>query len=526
MPKIFPPLLVAAGTLVFSAAFAAAESYDLIVRNGRVIDGAGNPAFFADVAVKDGKVAAIGRRLAGAAGREYDAGGLIVAPGFIDVHTHAENIRRLRDAENFLRQGVTTLVLGNCGGSVTDVAGLFEDLANDPSSANVATLIGHNSIRRQVIGNVDREPTAAELAEMRALVDRAMRDGAAGFSTGLIYQPGSFSTTEEIVELAKAVTAYDGLYVSHMRSESLAIFEALDELFTIAREADIRAQVSHIKLSGNASWGQADEVLARIEAARAEGLDVTQDQYAYTAASTGLRQLIPSHAREGGRERFIERMADPEFKRSVMMEMAANIERNRRGDYTYAAIASYRANPSLNGLRIPEAAKRVRGSDSLEDQIELILEIEANGGGSGVFHGINADDMLTFMRHPNTMFASDSAIREFQAGVPHPRGYGNSARILARYVRENDILRIEEAVRRMTLLPAAVFRLENRGVIRPGAWADIIVFDPDIVQDHATFTEPHQYATGFRFVFVNGVLTVENDTHTGARAGMPVRRGE
>lgn len=498
-------------------------TYDIVIRNGRVIDGTGNPAYFADVAVDDGKIVAVGR-ISGKGDRELDAMGAIVAPGFIDVHSHAENIDKLPLAENFLRMGVTTLVLGNCGSSRVDLDSYFRELEELTFSPNVVSLIGHGSVRARVIGrNTDRAPTDAELEEMKSLVDRAMAAGATGLSTGLIYQPGTFAETEELVELAKVVRARDGIYVSHMRNEGTRIFQALEELVTIAREARIPAHVSHIKLGGNASWGQSEEVLAFIEARRAEGLDITQDQYMYTASSTGMRQLIPDSAREGGRDKYRERIADPDTRKKIANQMRADLKEAGRTDYHYAAIAYYGSDPSLNGLRIPEAAKKRYGRDDLDAQIDMILEIEAEGGASGVFHSMNEDDARTFLSHPNTMIASDSSIRNFQSGVPHPRGYGNNARALARYVREQHLLTVEDAVRRMTSLPATVFRIKERGQILEGFAADIVVFDPEEVVDNATFAEPHQYATGFRYVLVNGEPVVENDTHNGARPGQILR---
>ena len=510
--------------LISVAMLTRAETYDLIIRDGRVIDGTGSPASFADVAVKDGRIIAMGK-LSGAATTTIDAKGLIVAPGFIDVHTHAENVEDLPLAENFLRMGVTTLVLGNCGGSALNVAEFFHKLEAKTISPNVATLIGHNTVRSHVMGgSFNRPPTDGELARMKELVEQGMKDGALGFSTGLIYLPGTFAKTDEIIELAKVASAYDGLYVSHMRDEGPEIFDALNEVFQIARAAGIRAHVSHIKLSGKPSWGRARKVIELIEKARAEGLDVTQDQYAYTASSTGISQLIPETAREGGKEKFLERINDPDQKAKIKDEMKAKLKRGQRDSYAYAVIAEYDKDASLNGKNLVEAAKLKRGSDSLDDQIELILEIQAKGGAAGVFFGIDEDDLRLFMQHPNTMFASDSGVRKFQEGVPHPRGYGNNARILANYVREMKLLRLEEAIRRMTSLPATTFRIQDRGQIREGNWADLVVFNPATVQENATFNAPHAYATGFAAVIVNGVVVVKNDTHTGVRPGMIVRR--
>lgn len=500
---------------------AQAGDYDLVLRHGRVIDGTGNPAYFADVAIRDGRIAALGR-VAGTAREDLDATGLIIAPGFIDAHTHAENLESNPRAENFARMGVTTVIAGNCGDSELPVGPFLRRLEATNISINAATLIGHGTVREKAMGgSFDRPPTDAELERMKDLVDQGMREGALGLSTGLIYRPGVYARTEEIIELAKVAAAGDGIYTSHMRDEGAEIDSALRELFEIAREAHIRAQVSHLKLAGNANWGRAAAVLAMIEEARARGLDITQDQYVYTASSTGLSQLIPEHARADGRLR--ECLADPDQKTRLMAEMNEMLGRNQRTNYAYAVIAEYKPEPGLNGLSVVEAAVKRRGTASLENQMELIFELETHGGASAVFHGISAADLEAFLRHPNTMTASDSGVRDYQIGMPHPRGYGNNARLLARYVRELKVLRLEDAVRRMTSLPASVFRLQDRGCLRPGAWADVVVFDPARVQDHATFREPHQYATGFAWVLVNGVAVVKNDAHTGARPGRALR---
>lgn len=497
--------------------------YDLIIRNGRILDGSGNPAYFADVAVKAGRIAAIGRVTAPAR-EEIDATGMLVAPGFIDVHTHADEVADQPLAENFLRMGVTTVVVGNCGGSALDVGKFFRDVKAKGISINVATLIGHNTVREKAMGgNFDRPPTADEMARMKSLVDRTMKDGAVGLSTGLIYLPGVFSTTDEIVELAKVIAPYDGIYASHMRHEDTRIFEALDEVIRVAREAHVRAEVSHLKLGGEKAWGKAAQVLAYLEQARAAGLDITQDQYAYTASSTTMRQLIPDEAFDGGKKTFREIVADPERKARLVAQMKEKIAARGRTDYAYAVIASYKHDPALNGLNIVEATQKQRGTNSLEAQIETILELEQNGSASGVFHGMNEDDLQTFMRHPNTMIACDSGLREFGKDVPHPRGYGNNARVLGRYVRDLKVLRVEDAIRKMTSLPANTFRFKQRGELREGFWADIVVFDPDKVSDPSTYNDPHHYAVGIPYVLVNGVPVIKDSEHTGAKPGVGLR---
>ena len=500
-----------------------AQEYDLIIRGGRIVDGTGKPSFSGDIAVRGDRIAATGR-VSGSAHHEINAAGRVVAPGFIDVHTHSEDITSLPVAENFIRMGVTTIVTGNCGGSKLDIAGFFEAIERTGVGLNVATLIGHNTVRSRVMGgSFARPPTAAELEQMCALVEKAMQDGAVGLSTGLIYLPGTFSRTEEIVALARVASNFGGIYASHMRNENTRIREALDELTTIAREARIKAEVSHLKLSGPSAWGRADEIIAYLDRARAAKLSITHDQYAYTASSTGISTLIGSDFREGGASRFRERLAEPATKARMIAEMKETIARGKRGDYTYAVVANFKADPTLNGKTIPQIAKQLRGSDSLDDQIEVILDIEARGGAQGVFHSMNETDLQAFLVSPFTMIASDSGVREFGAGVPHPRGYGNNARVLQRYVRELKLLSLEEAVRKMSSLPAETFALKGRGVLEAGALADIVVFDPDTVGSPATFDDPHHYAVGFSDVIVNGTPIIRDRQLLSSRPGKPVR---
>lgn len=508
------------------AAGAVASDYDLLITNARIADGTGAPLTAGSIAIKEGRVAAVGQ-VAGTATAQIDAAGRVVAPGFIDVHTHSEKILELPMAENFLRMGVTTIVTGNCGGSRADVAQFLAGLEGGKVALNVATLIGHNAVRQKAMGgNLRRAPTAEELAQMKALVGEAMDDGAVGLSTGLIYPPGSFAKPEEIIELAKVTAAHGGIYVSHIRAETIKIFSALEELVRVAREASVRAEVSHIKVTGPSAWGKAGEVLALLDKARSEGLSITHDMYLYTASSTGIAQLIPDSAREGSRTNFIARIEDPAKKAEIINEMKATRERLGRSDYGYAVIAKFKADPSLNGKTIPEAAKLVRGSDSIEDQVELIFDIERRGGGSAIYHGMNESDVQTFLRHPLTMIASDGAPCRFGEDLPHPRSYGNNARVLGRYVRELHLLTLEEAIRRMTSLPAQTYRLADRGRLKPGAWADIVVFDPDKVADAATFENPHQYAQGFDHVLVNGVTVIRDGSLTDAKPGQPLRMGK
>ena len=502
---------------------ASAANFDLLITNAQIADGSGEPLFEGSIAVKGGRIVEVGQ-VNGSGDAVIDAGGKVAAPGFIDVHTHSEDICLIPAAENFLRMGVTTIITGNCGHSRTDVAKFFQEIEESKVALNVATLIGHGSVREQGMGgSFVQAPNAEQLAAMKTLINQGMKEGAVGMSTGLIYVPGSFAKTDEIIALAKVAAAHDGIYVSHLRYETVRIFEALDEIIRIAKEANIHAEVSHIKLSGPTAWGKSREVLEVLDKARAGGLKITQDQYAYTASCTGLRQTLPDSALEGELADFIARISDPRKKAAIIAKMAEMRARQGRKDYSYAVIAHCKSVPSLNGKSIPEAAKLRRGASTLEDQVELILEIEALGGASAIFHGVNEEDMQTFLRHPLTMIASDGGPRRLGEDVPHPRSYGNNARVLGRYVRELKLLALPEAVRRMTSLPAETFHLRDRGMIKAGAHADIVIFDPAKVRDPSTFSDPHHYAEGFEQVIVNGGITIRDGKLTEVRSGGPLR---
>ncbi|MBX3114388.1 MAG: D-aminoacylase [Fimbriimonadaceae bacterium] len=499
-------------------------TYDLVIRNGMVIDGSGNPAYYADIAINSGVIQEIGT-ISETGKQEIDANNMAVTPGFIDVHTHAENVIELPNAENFVRMGVTSIVIGNCGGSELDLGSFFAKLEKDPVSVNVASLVGQNTVRRSAMGgNFDRLPSDSEMTKMKASVRRAMEDGAVGLSTGLIYLPGAYSKTEEIIELAKIAGEYRGVYATHMRSEGTNIFSAIEEMIRIGVESKCRVEYSHIKLSGENVWGRTNEVLARLEKARAEGLEITQDQYAYTASSTSISTLLPDSALEGGTAELKKKLDDPIQRAAIAKDMTDRLALRKRTDYGYAVIASCRADSRLNGKNLIEAAQIRLGKSTLADQIETVFWIQLNGGASAVFHGMSEPDVTAFMQHPNTMIACDASCREYGEGVPHPRGYGNNARVLGRYVRELKTIRLEDAVRKMTSLPAQTFRLKNRGILKVGMAADINIFDPALVTDPSTYVDPHKYSTGFKAVIVNGKLVVKNDEHTGVRSGVPLRR--
>ncbi|HKC65012.1 MAG TPA: D-aminoacylase [Pyrinomonadaceae bacterium] len=503
-----------------SAGLSETVTYDLVITNGRVVDGTGNPWFRADVAVRDGRIARIGHIDPSQARSVIDAHGAIVAPGFIDVHTHVESIYKQPDAENFIRMGVTSLVTGNCGTSETNIKEFLGRIKEQPLAVNLATLIAHGSVRSKVMGLDNRAPTPEELQKMEALVEQAMKDGAVGLSTGLIYVPGVYAKTDEIVALARVVARYHGLYATHMRNEGTQVLDAIRESIDIGEQAGLPVEISHFKISAQKLWGRSDETLGLVREARKRGLVVTVDQYAYTASSTSLDVRLPDWALAGGREEGKKRLADKDTRERIVNQMKEGLQKSGFKDYDFAAVASYGPNPSFNGKSIKEITKEVKGKDDLDSQIEQIFDMYAAGGASMVYHGMSEEDVDRIMREPFTMIASDSSVRRLGEGVPHPRGYGNNARILGHYVRELHLLTLEDAVRKMTSLPAQTFNLRDRGLLREGFAADIVIFDDEVVADRATYNQPHQYATGINYVFVNGQVVLENREMTKARPGV------
>lgn len=521
-----------------------AIAYDLLVVNARIVDGTGNPWFYGDVAVRDGRIAAIGHLDGATADTIIDAGRRVLAPGFIDVHTHADTgLYRQPLAENFILDGVTTIVTGNCGGSVVDVAEYFDTLDRQGVALNVATLIGHNSILREVKGNRAGELTEEQWAEARRLIRKAMEDGAVGFSTGLIYTPGTYSDTEEVIEMQRVAAEYGAIYVTHMRDEATRIVAAIEEAIRIARETDSRLQISHFKMPADVAetMGGSRVTLAMVDAARDAGLEVWVDQYPYTASSTGMSTLLPGWVLEDS-SKVNDILSDEAQVAKVLEDMRQSHEvRRRRRDMSFAVVASSRAYPEFAGLNVKEVAQVLkmraeRGDDvdwraiareqwpevTSEEQYRAVIDMQLKGGASGVFHTMPEAEVVNIMRHPLVAVASDSGVRRFGEGNPHPRGYGTNARVLGRYVREQGHLKLEDAIRKMTSLPALAFRFDDRGVIREGYRADLVLFDPERVIDRATFEQPHQYAEGFDYVIVNGVPVVARGEITGALPGQVV----
>jgi N-acyl-D-amino-acid deacylase len=501
-----------------------AADFDLLIKDARVVDGTGNPWYRADVGVVGGKIAAVGSLGELSATKVVEARELVLAPGFIDVHTHVEDeVESFPDAANFLRDGVTTIVTGNCGGSKTDLAAFFSRLEKLGLGPNLASLIGHNSVRRKVMGSENRPAEAQEIATMQGLVDTAMGDGAVGLSTGLIYVPGTYAGTDEVIALAEIAARHGGVYATHMRSENLKVLEAVAEAIRIGKEARIPVEISHFKISSPRMWGRADEIIALVENARIEGVDVVVDQYPYEWSSTKLATTLPSWARAGGQEMLVERLRDPATRARIVREAADQLETQGYPDYSYAVVATCAWDRSLEGKSIPEI-NTLRGRlPGVANEIDTILELMEAGGAKMVFHKMSGADVERILLYPNTAVASDGRVIEHGAGVPHPRSYGTNARVLAEFVRRKKLLTLEDAVRRMTSLPARTFGFQDRGLIRVGSAADLVLFDPEGVADTATLANPHSYSVGFALVVVNGSVVVEDDALTGDRPGTVLR---
>jgi len=501
-----------------------AQQADVLIKNGKILDGTGNSWHYGDIAVQNGKIIAMGRSLKLTAAKTIDATGLIVAPGFIDVHTHIEGEeKRNPTADNFIYDGVTTVVTGNCGASQVNMARYFGMLDSLKLSINVASLIGHNDVRKAVMGSASRDPNEEEMKKMEAIVEQAMKDGAVGLSTGLIYIPGTYSKTEEVVRLAKVASKYNGVYASHMRDEGDSVTQAIEEAMHIGREAEMPVEISHFKLSGQQNWGRSTETIPMIIKAREEGLDVTIDQYPYTASSTSLSTLLPDWVLADGQDSIKARLARPEVRKEITAYMLKRLKKRKLKNFSYPVVASYGADSTLNGKSIEEVNLIKGRKHKASEETETVMEMMEHGGAGMVFHGMSDDDVKAIMKYPFNMFASDASIRIYGAGNPHPRGYGTNARVLSKYVRDEKVISLEEAVRRMTSLPAQKFQLSNRGILREGFAADIVIFDEQKVQDLSTYDKPHQYSTGFMYVLVNGQVTVEEGKHIGTRAGTTLR---
>jgi N-acyl-D-amino-acid deacylase len=497
--------------------------FDLLIVNGLVIDGTGSPARPANVAIRGGVIAAIGP-VTGPARETIDATDLIVAPGFIDVHTHADGVADRPLAENFIRMGVTSIVAGNCGSSAESVHDALARIRETGVAVNYGTLVGHNTVRSAVMGRVNRLSTIGEINRMKAAVFEAMVAGALGFSTGLQYVPGTYARSNEIVELARVAANLGGVYATHMRNEGTRLQEAVAESIQVGRLVDAPVQISHLKVDSPSRWGASAAALALIDEARARGISVGADQYAYTAGASSLSIRFPAWALEGGDEAIRRRLDDAATWAKIKAEMQQLLAERGFTDLAWATVAGYRPDPSLNGLSMKDVAIKLSGSGAADAQLEAARELMRRGGASMVYHFMSEDDVAAIMKHPSVSVAADSGVLEPGAGSPHPRGYGNTARVLGVYVRERRVIPLEEAVRKMTSLPAAQLGIADRGVIRDGAPADLVIFDPARVRDTATYQAPHAYPDGMPHVIVNGVPVVREGKVTGARPGQILTR--
>ncbi len=504
-------------------------AYDVLITGGRVIDGSGSPAFQADVAISGGRIAAIGRLGNARAPRRIDARGLVVAPGFIDIHTHARGgIFAVPSADNYVRQGVTTLFDGQDGSSPLPLRQFLERLARTPVAVNFGMFCGQGTIRSVVMGTQNRPATPEEIVRMKELVRQSMLDGAFGLSTGLFYVPGNYTPTEEVIELALVAGELGGIHISHMRDEAAGVLASVAETIRIGEEGRLPTQLTHHKIIGARNWGKSRDTLRMVDEARKRGVDVSIDQYPYTASSTGTSALFPQWSLEGGQAGLARRLADPEQRARIKGGIVDRILNDRGGGDAKNVVYSRCAFDDLAGVSLAELTKRRGLEPTIENAAEVAIDVQLRGGCQAIFHAISEEDVERILRHPQTMIASDGEIPAFGVGAPHPRSYGTFVRVLGRYVRERKTLRLEEAIRKMTSLPAARVRLSDRGLLKAGMRADVAVFDPARVADTASFQNPHQYAVGVRDVIVNGKPVVLDGGMTGERPGMvlygPARR--
>jgi dihydroorotase/N-acyl-D-amino-acid deacylase len=502
--------------------------YDLLIRGGAVIDGTGTPRYHADVAIAGDRIAAISRERIdrSLARRTIDATGLIIAPGFIDLHAHLDPLLRMPDAESHVRQGVTTAVGGPDGGGPWPFAQYLDSAQTLGLGMNVAFLVGHNTIRRNVMRLDNRAPTPTELEQMRGMVAQGMHEGAFGLSTGLRYLPGTFSNTDEVVALTQVAKDSGGIYTSHLREEGLGVMEGVAEAIEIGRRTGITIVLTHHKVVGKPMWGQSVRTLAMVDSARTAGVDVRIDQYPYTATSTGISVLVPTWALAGGDSAFERRLADPVLRDSIARGIVQLLMTDRGGgDLARVQFARVSWQPTLEGRTLHDWAVERGLPTTAEAGAQLVIEAEQRGGASAIYHVLDEGDVERIMRHPQTMIASDGRLSRPGEGHPHPRAYGTFPRVLGRYVRERQVLTLEDAIKKMTSMPAATLRLTDRGRLIAGARADLVIFSADSVSDRATFETPHQYPTGIPYVIVNGTLAVDGGRFTEARAGRVLRRG-
>jgi len=496
--------------------------FDVLITGGRIVDGSGTPWVAGDVGIVNGRIAVVGLLAGATAATRVDASGLIVAPGFIDPHAHArERLFEIPTAEGYLFQGITTVVDGNDGSSPLPLAPYLAKAEAARFSPNLALFVGHGTIRERVMGTANRKASAAEIGKMQALVAEAMRDGALGLSTGLAYIPGNYATTEELIALSVTAREHGGIYVSHMRDEGGLVLESVKETIRIGEEARIPVQISHHKVGGRRQFGQSTDSLALIAAARARGVDVTFDQYPYTASQTGLSLIFPRWALAD--DGLNERLRDPKMRGEVKNGMLDFIDERFGDDPSRIQLVRCGFDPALSGMTIADLLKSAGQPLTQSATADAVIDLQIKGGCSAIFHAYDEADVERLMQSPFGMIGSDGSLTRIGDGAPHPRAFGTYPRVLGHYVRERRVLALEEAIRKMTSFPAARLGLQDRGLLRPGMAADVTVFDAAAVIDRSTFTDPHHFSEGVRYVLVNGVLVVEKGAHTGARPGRVIR---
>ena len=498
--------------------------FDLIITQGEIYDGTGAESFISDIGIIDSEIIKIGNLDNFQAKATINAQDLVVSPGFIDIHTHLDPILMLSNCESHLRQGVTTSLGGPDGTSPWPLGKFLDTLDQIGIGMNIGYLIGHNTVRKNIMSLDNRIPSEDEMSLMRRQVSQAMDEGAFGISTGLKYLPGNFSKTQEIIELSKEVSKKDGIYTSHLRDEGLGLINSVKEAINISKDANISVVLTHHKVIGKPMWGRSSKTLALVDSARVAGLDILMDQYPYEASYTGISVLIPSWARAGGNKQFIKRIENALLKDSIKKGIVFNILNDRGGsDLDRVQFAKVKWMPELEGKTLKYWAESRGLNPSVENGAELVIEAQLNGGASCVFFAMDKEDVENIMKHPQTMIASDGRLVRPGDGHPHPRWYGTFPRILGHYVREKKTLSLSEAIYKMTLLPAKTIGLTNRGILKEGMKADITIFDSKTIIDKATFKNPHQYSEGIFYVIVNGKFAIYNKDFLNIKAGEVLR---
>ena len=486
--------------------------YDLLIQNGHVIDGTGTTAQPLDIAIKGERIVQIAPAIQGDAAHTIDAKGLVISPGFIDLHTHTEVLPLYPLAESHIRQGVTTVLGGPDGGGPIPLGPFLDTLEKNGVGLNVGYLTGHNTIRNEVMGLIDRKPTPEELAQMQSLVKQSMQGGAFGISTGLKYLPGAYSELEEVIALSKTAGQFGGFYTSHLREEGLGLIAGVEEAITIAAEAEMPVVLTHHKVVGQPMWGASKQTLALVDSARNAGLDVMIDQYPYTASFTSISILIPAWAMEGGRyDQFAQRCQNPILRDSIKKGIMFNLINDRGGnDLRRVQFSIFNYKPELEGKTLYDWALMEEIPPTIENGAELVIEAQLNRGARCIFHAMDIDDVKNIMAHPQTMIASDGrVVGEPNSGHPHPRVYGTFPRVLGHFVRNEKVFPLEKAIYKMTGLPAKRMGLQDRGQIKTGHYADLTIFNPQTIIDKATFEAPHQYPEGIDYVIINGQIALE-----------------